>query len=127
MASLEQLPVEIILNIVIQLGWKPGDIESLLVSSKVNASSHLCPASTLTLLIYFATEIKIRLEDQRRAALSTVCVAFLPNVHTSNSRLLDPALGRPQAPISAPLRTKTHSLTLPPPLCPLSIHLSLDS
>ncbi|OBT59943.1 hypothetical protein VE03_10560 [Pseudogymnoascus sp. 23342-1-I1] len=59
-SSLEKLPVEIILNIVIQLGWRPRDIRSLLGSCKIirvflkafekplsrRFASHLYPAST---------------------------------------------------------------------------------
>ena len=46
--GLQQLPVEIILNIVMQLGLEPRDIGSLLGSSKVDALSLSFPAYILT-------------------------------------------------------------------------------
>ena len=58
--QLQQLPVEIIPNIVMQLGWEPGDIGSLLRSSKVDASSHPSPASITHLANLFVIDNKIR-------------------------------------------------------------------
>lgn len=118
--GLQQLPVEIILNIAMQLREEPRDISSLLGSSKVD---YLCLTSSfyLDLANLFVIVNKIHFEGPRRAPLSTDSILSLPNAWELYPRLPYTILAYPRLPIN------THTIILPPPFYPLPIHLSLGS
>ena len=115
--GLLQLPVEIILNIVMQLGgWQPGDIGSLLGSSKVDAPSYSCAASILSLLTYsiLSQTMKFILKSHEEHLSQQFTSHFYPPSAVpivASALPPQPILSRPSTAPSEPKRTLSHHLT----------------
>lgn len=83
-----------------QLGWEPGDIRSLLRSSKVNASPHPLPASIL--LIYSLQTIRLVLKTHEEH----LCQQFTSHLYPTS---MDPILAS-----SIPIFTRPSTIPLEP-------------